>query len=132
MDRRVIADTDVLADFLNAAGAGPAVRGYLRARRLATSSVTAFELWRGATTDQDRSDVRSVLQAMRLYALDERGARKAAEVWQALKERGENIGERDTLIAGICLAVGLPLLTRNVKHFRRVRGLRLAELTEAR
>ncbi len=127
-----MADTDVLADFLNAAGAGPVVRGYLQARRLATSAVTAFELWRGATTDEDRSDVRSLLRALRLYPLDELGARKAAEIWRVSKAHGETIGERDTLIAGICLAARLPLLTRNVKHFKRVRGLRLAEMRDAR
>jgi predicted nucleic acid-binding protein len=32
----------------------------------------------------------------------------------------------DSLIAGIILAAGGILLTRNVEHFRRVPGLRLA------
>jgi tRNA(fMet)-specific endonuclease VapC len=36
-----------------------------------------------------------------------------------------SISLSDTLVAGICLAADLPLLTRNVKHFDRVDGLKL-------
>jgi predicted nucleic acid-binding protein len=33
------------------------------------------------------------------------------------------IGNQDILIAGICLANGLPLLTRNSAHFAPIKGL---------
>ena len=36
----------------------------------------------------------------------------------------------DLLIAGCCLASGLPLLTRNTAHFSRVRGLKLVKAEE--
>ena len=36
----------------------------------------------------------------------------------------------DTLIAGICLAQQLPLLTRNVRHYQRVPGLQVVSPTD--
>jgi tRNA(fMet)-specific endonuclease VapC len=52
-------------------------------------------------------------------------AKRAGELWQALA--GASIGERDTLIAGVALAAGLPLLTGNERHFQRVPGLRVVK-----
>jgi predicted nucleic acid-binding protein len=40
---------------------------------------------------------------------------------------GQAIGMGDGLIAGIALAHGLPLYTRNSRHFERVAGLKLVE-----
>ncbi len=45
----------------------------------------------------------------------------------ARRLRTTPIGERDTLIAGVCLAIGRPLLTANVRHFRRVPGLEVVQ-----
>lgn len=41
---------------------------------------------------------------------------------------GEPIGMGDSLIAGIVLAHGETLMTRNRRHFGRVEGLRIATL----
>ena len=49
----------------------------------------------------------------------------AATVRQQLEREGRAIGMGDSLIAGIALATGLPLFTRNRKHFERVSGLQL-------
>ena len=43
---------------------------------------------------------------------------------------GQTIGMADSLIAGIALAQGRILLTRNRRHFERVSGLELAELSD--
>lgn len=126
MDRGVIvADTDVFLDFLEGEGAHVRVTALLRARRLATTAVTVFEVWRGLESDAARDLARRVLRGVRVYALTDAAAKRAAEVHQELE--GSRIGERDTLIAGICLAIGRPLLSANVRHFRRVPGLRVVQ-----
>jgi tRNA(fMet)-specific endonuclease VapC len=43
-----------------------------------------------------------------------------------LAAQGAPIGQFDTLIAAHALALELTLVTNNTKHFRRVRGLNLA------
>jgi tRNA(fMet)-specific endonuclease VapC len=126
VDRGVIvADTDVFLDFLEGEGAHVRVTALLRARRLATTAVTVFEVWRGLESDAARDLARRVLRGVRVYALTDAATKRAAEVHQELE--GSRIGERDTLIAGICLAIGRPLLSANVRHFRRVPGLRVVQ-----
>ena len=126
MDRGVtVADTDVFLDFLEGEGAHSRVAALLRAGRLATTAVTVFELWRGLESDADRDSARRAFRGVRVYAVTEAAAKRAAEVHQRL--RTTPIGERDTLIAGVCLAIGRPLLTANVRHFRRVPGLEVVQ-----
>ena len=122
MDRGVIVgDTDVLVDFLHGEGSHVKARELLRAGRLATTAVTVFAVWRVLETAATREVARCVFHGFRVYALSDAAARRAAEI--EMKLRTAPIGERDALIAGICLAIGRPLLTANTRHFRRVPGL---------
>ena len=117
----IVGDTDVLVDFLQGEGAHVKVREFLRAGRLATTAVTVFEVWRGLETAATREVARRAFRGVRVYALSDAAARRAADIERKL--RTAPIGERDALIAGICLAIGRPLLTANTRHFRRVPGL---------
>ena len=122
MDRGVIiADTDAFIDLLRAEGAHRMLMSLLKSARLATTAITVFEIWRGLTSDTARDVARRAFRGVRVYPLSDAASRRAAEVDQLL--RREPIGERDALIAGVCLAIQRPLLTANVRHFRRVPGL---------
>ena len=50
---------------------------------------------------------------------------KAAEIYVALKQKGQLIKEADMLIAAYCLVNGYTLATRNIKDFNRIDGLNL-------
>ena len=126
MDRgTLIADTDALIDFVEAQGCHLRMHGLLRAGRLATTAVSVFEIWRGCRNDEERAEARRMLRGVRVYPLTDTAARRAGELELHLKMQGQDVGERDTLIAGICLAVGLPLVTANAKHFGLVPGLNI-------
>jgi predicted nucleic acid-binding protein len=126
LDRGVIvADTDAFLDFLEGQGAHAKVTALLRAGRLATTAVTVFEIWRGLETEAAREVARRAFRGVRVYPLTDAAARRAGEVHRAL--RGAPIGERDTLIAGVCLAIQRPLLSANIRHFRRVPGLEVVQ-----
>ncbi len=62
-----------------------------------------LEVGRGLESDAAREAARRALRGVRVYALTKAAARRAAEVHHELKTRP--IGERDTLIAGVCLAI---------------------------
>ncbi|MGB7294212.1 MAG: type II toxin-antitoxin system VapC family toxin [Candidatus Aminicenantales bacterium] len=47
----------------------------------------------------------------------------SGKIYTDLKAAGLTVGNQDILIAGICLAKGLPLLTRNTAHFASIKGL---------
>ena len=123
----IVADADVLIDWLNRRGGAPAVRSALERQELATTAVGAYELWAGAQTDEARGDVRALLSLMTaILPFDDRAAVLAGTARRELAAAGRTIGRADLLVAGICLAADAPLLTRNRREFERVGGLRLA------
>lgn len=122
----IVADTDVLIDFLS--GAEPAagrVGLELENGHLHTTVITRFELFAGARSKRQKAAVRALLAALPALPLDEAAADRAADVRLALEAKGGPIGMADSLIAGIVLQSGGMLLTRNVRHFERVEGLAL-------
>lgn len=125
----IVADTDVLIDALR--GRQPTttrVAEALSAGALATTTITEFELLSGARDPSTREAVERLLAPLAILPFDSAAASSAAAIRRALQETGEPIGTADYLIAGICLARSLPLLTRNRRHFGRVPGLLLGEL----
>ncbi len=122
----IVADTDVLIDALSGQDPGRRIADGLRTGALATTSVTAFELGSGARNDVTRARIRVLLDALPVLPFDLEASRHAVAVRRALEEQGRPIGMADYLIAGVCLANGAALLTRNLAHFERVPGLSLA------
>ena len=56
---------------------------------------------------------------------------KTAAVIQAdLRKKGTEIGHTDTLIAGIAMTSELQLVTNNTDHFKRIKGLDIANWTK--
>lgn len=122
----ILADTDVLIDFL--AGSQPTaseVQRYIESDRLQTSAVTCFELLSGARPGKRGNTVRTLLAGIPVLPLDRIAAERAAAIRQDLDRVGKPIGMGDSLIAGTALAHGVPLFTRNRKHFERVPDLQL-------
>jgi tRNA(fMet)-specific endonuclease VapC len=126
-----VADTDVLIDFL--AGVDPSageVAFELERGSLQTTAITRFELLSGARNAKQEAPIRQLLAAVPTLPLDEAAADKAAQVRRSLEQVGSSIGMADSLIAGIVLLRGAPLLTLNRRNFERVAGLRLVGLDE--
>ncbi len=124
----VVADTDLIIDFLRGRGPGARLtRELLVDRRLRLTAVTGFEL-RVGTDFLDRREQILRLFRSRTVALDLKSALRASEIAAGLNESGSAIGFADCLQAGICLRHDLPLATRNRKHFDRVDGLRLVDV----
>ncbi len=125
----ILADTDVLIDYLAGVPAVKAqVQGYIEADQLQTSAVTCFELLSGARQGKRGDVVRALLTGIVVLPLHRKAAERAAELRRELDGSGQPIGMADSLIAGIALAQGLHLFTRNRKHFERVPGLNLVPI----
>jgi tRNA(fMet)-specific endonuclease VapC len=127
----VVADTDLLIDFLRGKGPGaPLVRELIVDHRLRVTAITAFELRVGADFLERRDDILRLVQS-RTFPLDPGSALRAGEVAATLRAAGQDIGMADCLQAGICLKFDLPFATRNRRHFTRVEGLRLLDFNAA-
>lgn len=127
-DGLVVADTDLVVDFLRGKGSGAdAVEQWLRDGVLRLTAVTAYELRIGASFLEQGPTIGRLLGG-RTLPLDAQAGSRAGEIAVQLREEGRPIGVADTLQAGICLRYGVPLGTRDTRHFERVAGLRLASL----
>lgn len=125
----IVADTDVLIDFL--AGSNPGfsrVRAAIDGGQLHTTTITQYELLAGANSPKQDGRIRDLLAALSILPLDRAAADLGARTRRDLERRGESVGMADSLIAGIVLACGGRLLTRNRRHFERVETLALVDL----
>lgn len=129
----VVADTDVLIDAFD--NEREPMRGRVlrlaRVGSLATTAITVYELTAGSRSTKVQLEIlHAALEPLLVLPLTRGAADVAAGANRYLARRGEAIAVPDTLIAGICIAHGLPLLTRNREHFSRLPGLELAHLDE--
>lgn len=66
-----------------------------------------------------------MLESMRVLSYEYPSPIFVVKISVGLKKRGEGIGDLDEMIAGICMRHGATIVTRNVKHFSRVKGLKV-------
>jgi predicted nucleic acid-binding protein len=109
-DRPMLIDSDIIIDHIRGARSLPKLR-------LAFSVITRCELFAGR---DDPEMLRRLLTPLRELPLDT----TIAERGGALK-RDHQVATPDALIAATALEHGIPLMTRNVRHFGRVPGLDL-------
>lgn len=69
--------------------------------------------------------VESLRELIEVEPLGDDVPRQYARIRLALEQAGQKIGDRDTLIAAHALALGATLVTRNVREFARVPGLKV-------
>jgi predicted nucleic acid-binding protein len=120
-----IVDTDILIDASRDRAEALAFLNRLRAGAKAYISViTAMELAAGARDSRDLRELRRFIG--QFYTLDiVPDISKAA--YRLVVNYGLSHGMRppDALIAATCLAHGLTLYTKNIRHFRMIPGLPL-------
>ena len=123
----ILADSDCAIDFLR--GRVP-LDGFfatqLMSNQIAVATITVFELLLGAQV-RGRLDVEDILARVDILPVSEISARLAAEEGSRLAASGNRLATPDLLIAGVALEYGLPLVTRNRRHFGRIDGLRLLD-----
>lgn len=125
----VILDTNILSALMQQTP-DPAVIGWLDAQAaemLWITSITLFEARYGIAllpAGQRRTDLQGRLDALvrddlcgRILPFESRAAACAADLAAQRQRKGRPVDMRDTLIAGIAIARGAALFTRNIKHF---------------
>ena len=75
-------------------------------------------------TDEEIMKIEKILDSLIILDLEKKSAIIAGEIEANLRDRGENIGTIDSMIGAICLENNETLITRNVKHFERIKGLK--------
>jgi tRNA(fMet)-specific endonuclease VapC len=102
-----------------------------RPSQVAIPTVVVYELEVGLTKSKApkkrRSQLESLLDRCRILPLGLEEARAAGGIRAQLEQRGTPIGPLDSLIAGTALHHGAILVSRNVREFGRVEGLKVVD-----
>ena len=127
----IVLDTDVVIDFF--AGISPEAEGVLNLisqEEAALTSISVFELYAGIERKRRLTQIEKFIRDLAVLPLDVIEAALAGQIYTQLKSKGQLIGTHDILIAAICLANGLPLYTKNVTHFSKIKDIRILTTEE--
>lgn len=122
--RRICVDSDVVIDYL---------RGKTRFQEVLPSAIgkydcyiapiSAYELYYGGYYSGRIDKVEDVLDLFGMLGCPRASIRRSAEIHAKLSKTGNSLDVKDILVAGTCIYFNLPLLARNIKHFRRIQEL---------
>ncbi|MGD9598952.1 MAG: PIN domain-containing protein [Steroidobacteraceae bacterium] len=128
---RWLLDTDTVIALMH--GSSPRLDRRVRSRpvgQIGLSSITLAELnfgvARSSRPRENANALQAFLEAFVTASFDAAAASACGPVRQRLSAGGTPIGPLDTLIAAHALALQAVLVTRNVREFRRVGGLQVA------
>ncbi len=92
---------------------------------------SVFELWTGLAQCQrpvsEEQKIRRVVDSQLFLDLDKSSAEEAGLMNGNLSKAGMPIDPEDCMIAGIAKHYDETILTRNIKHFRRIVGVKIEE-----
>ena len=95
----------------------------------AITTPSLFELYSGVSRSRipqkEKGRIMQTLSNLVVWSLDTKGAETGGEIDGRLSSKGERLDPVDSMIAGIALSKGEAILTRNVRHFSRIPGLRI-------
>ena len=129
---RVCLDTDVLIDYLRKPS--PEIKRLMECvfeKRLnaCITSINAFEIWFGAYLAPEKDELAQCTEAflsqLEVVDFDYTSSVEAGRVLADLRKRGELIEIRDLFVGCICKVSNMPIITRNLKHYRRIHGLKI-------
>ena len=74
-------------------------------------------------------DVEKVIALFPIYNFEISIARIYADLWSDLSRKGIQIGAHDLIIGSTALSLGISVATHNIRHFKRIEGLKIETLT---
>lgn len=97
------------------------------------SSITLAELRYGVSkslhVEKNRQALDEFILPLEIAVFDENAAWEYGMIRAYLEKTGKAIGSMDMLIGAHALALGATLVTNNVKEFKRIRRLKIADWT---
>jgi len=129
---RICLDTDVLIDFIRkpSDAVKRIMKGILERKiSIFTTSVNTFEIWLGAHLAPKEMELieetKDFLDQLEVVNFDYESSVEAGRVMANLRKRGQVVEIRDLFVGCVCKVNGMPLITRNLKHYKRIHGLKV-------
>lgn len=98
-----------------------------------TSTITIGELYYGAFRLPNPSSIierieKEIFPSLyEILPFDKESAKEYGRIRAHLEKQGESLSEPDLRIAAICLVNNTTLITGNIKHFKRIDGLKVED-----
>jgi tRNA(fMet)-specific endonuclease VapC len=128
-------DTDILSEYFrgNRKVVANAEKYLDKAGKFNISIITYYEILNGLLYKDAKKQLMrfaefSEINNILLLTIESVGI--SAEIQAKLRKTGNEIGHTDTLIAGIALSNSLELVTNNVRHIKRIEGLKVLNWTK--
>jgi predicted nucleic acid-binding protein len=128
METLTVLDTDVFIDHFRGLAAATAYIQGLRVAQRATTDVTVMELYKGAVNRNQLTTIVRFLERnhVRRLPVSATASQRAVSLLYDYS-LAHGLGIPDALIAAIALEGEHTLVTSNLRHFRFITGLRLAQ-----
>ena len=121
-------DTNTVLDYFKGKGRVAERLLAVAPSEIVLPAVCAYEVWVGVLGSQNpkrrREQFEAFLSVVEILPFDAEAGVRGAELRHYLERAGEAIGPLDTLIAATALSHGGVLVTRNLREFSRVPGLK--------
>jgi len=126
---KYLIDTDILAShFKGKEFATEFIKKAGGIERVAISVVTLAELLEGVVDSENEfTETEEVLSKTKVLSVDRNTALEFAKRRSQLRKKGALIDNMDLLIASTALVHKLILVTKNKKHFERIKGLKVLD-----
>ena len=88
--------------------------------------ITYYEINRGLLAINSKAKLKKFKDLCKVFGVLELSKEvldKAAQIYAALRKKGELIEDADLIISATCIVNDLVLITNNRKHFSRIEGL---------
>jgi len=128
-------DTDILSEFLR--GNSKVIAKFDEHLKeygfINLSIITYYEILNGLLYKDAKKQLakfEEFVELNKVIPLTMPMAKTAAIIQADLRKKGAEIGHTDTLIAGISITSELQLITNNTDHFKRIKGLDIANWTK--
>jgi tRNA(fMet)-specific endonuclease VapC len=100
---------------------------------ISLSIITYYEILNGLLYKDAKKQMtrfEEFVELNKVIPLTIKMAKTAAAIQADLRKKGTEIGHTDTLIAGIAITSELQLITNNTDHFKRIKGIEIANWTK--
>lgn len=126
--KKALLDTNIITAFLKGnAAVVERVAQYINVHeRLTVSIISYYEILRGLKALGSKKKLQVFEKFVNDCEVEEMGISvmdKAAEIYVKLKNEGKLVEDADILIAATAMNKGFAVVTDNVKHFNRIKGL---------
>lgn len=125
----VCLDSDVIISFLknNKEAVEKVMNLQENEIEISTTSINSFEIYRGFVSYKTDSvdKFEKFLSNIKILNFNLNSSKKAAEIFEELKEKGMLLDLADIMIAAIAIVNKETLLTNNISHFKRITELKI-------